>query len=156
MNIDENILKYESEIAFGWVHMIGEIGGIIGMCLGWSVLSFLEMMNHFGGRVGANSSILKKTNIGILILIFFYWSYDTFRDYDQQTEAMELLLETDINPPYVTICDGVNEWVPHFGVKNTVFQEWLNLKYSCSLGYPNYKDAIMECLKHSQDGVLLI
>ena len=144
--LDENVLNYESKIAFGWVDMVGEIGGTIGMVLGWSVITFLEIVNHLGRNIGANLSLLKKINISILILIFFYWSFDTFHDYNHQTEAMELILETKINPPFITVCDGKNSWMPNIGVKKTEFHEWFNLKYPCSIGHPNYKNAIRACL----------
>ena len=41
--LDENLLTYESKLTFGWLNMVGEIGGTVGLCLGWSLLSFLEM-----------------------------------------------------------------------------------------------------------------
>ena len=93
--LDENLLTYKSKLTFGWLNMVGEIGGTVGLCLGWSLMSFLEMTNLFGHNIGADLSILKKINASLLILVFLYWSYGLFDDYHRETESMELVLETD-------------------------------------------------------------
>ena len=32
--LDENLLSYDSKVTFGWLNMVGEIGGTVGLCLG--------------------------------------------------------------------------------------------------------------------------
>ena len=125
------------------------------------------MTNFFGSNIGADLSVLKKINVSVLILIFLYWSYGLFDDYRKETEAMELVLETDtgldaiakletkINHPYVTVCDAwMNQWVLNKGVKRTVFHNWLDQSFNCTNNSPNYKDAIKACLEDSQENII--
>jgi hypothetical protein len=59
---DEFIGLHRSEL-FGLMDFIGNIGGLLGLFMGISILSFIEMIYHFTLRIACNK-FQKKNQAG--------------------------------------------------------------------------------------------
>ena len=151
ITLDDTLELHESFIGYDGISFIGEAGGTLGMCLGWSLLFFIEVLLDYTVK---NSNLHKKLNrLGIfsLLLIFLYWSSSTVIDYHEQSESMELALETATYPPHITVCRKSYHCVnPDNVVICTLeyeFMVWLNQMYPCSKNQSDYKDGVMACLQ---------
>ena len=139
--MDENIEVHESFITYGAVNLIGDLGGTMGMCLGWSAFYFIEkFLIHFFSKT---SHMQNKTIVVMLLLaLFLFWSSYVVNDYVNETESMELVVENEIYPPVVTICRmaptylGMEYQTDH----EYSFMNWLHETHECSKGKDDKQD----------------
>ena len=154
ITLDDTLEFHKSFIGYDGISFIGEAGGTLGMCLGWSLLFFVELLLDY---VVKNSFLRKKlTRLGIfsLLLIFLYWSSSTLIDYHEQSESMELGFETTMYPPHITICRKKNSCVHQLCTLEYEFMVWLNQMYPCSKNQADYKDGMIACLQSNYSDIL--
>ena len=139
--MDENIEVHESFITYGAVNLIGDLGGTMGMCLGWSAFYFIEkFLIHFFSK----TSYMQNKNIVVMLLLslFLFWSSYVVNDYINETESMELVVENKIYPPVVTVCRmaptyvGMDYQTDH----EYSFMNWLHETHDCSKGKDDKQD----------------
>ena len=150
ITVDENLEVHNSYIPYGIGNLMGEVGGTLGMCVGWSILFFTEVLISF---LIKNDKISRKTlhkmSIIIIITIFLYWASDFLKQYDEESESMELTLEAKNYAPHIMLCKiDHSSWSgdPSWG---NPFMKWFNEKHPCSKDSPTYKDAVEKCLMQS-------
>ena len=135
ISMDENIEVHESFITYGAVNLIGDLGGTMGMCLGWSAFYFIEkFLIHFLSKRTHTQN--KNIVVTLLLALFLFWSSYVVNDYINETESMELEVENEIYPPLVTICRmaptyvGMDYQTDH----EYSFMNWLHETHECSIG----------------------
>ena len=69
------------------------------MCLGWSLLFLVELLLDYAVQDSKLHMKLTRLSIFSLVMIFLYWSSSTMIDYYEQSESMELDLESMTYPP---------------------------------------------------------
>ena len=96
---------HESFIVYDIISFLGEAGGFLGICLGYSGLSMVEFLSQLGIRNIVNRKRVDKACFYAALIIFAYWSSSVASDYHNETEVMELISEDGIlQPPDITIC----------------------------------------------------
>ena len=158
ITLDDTLELHESFIGYDAISFIGEAGGTLGMCLGWSLLFFVELLLDYAVQDSKLHKKLNRVGIFSLLLIFLYWSSSTMIDYNEQSESMELSLETMTYPPHITICSKKNYCVNPGNVVQCKleyeFMAWLNQTYPCSKNQTDYKNAVIACLQPNHTDIL--
>ena len=158
ITLDDTLELHESFINYDGISFIGEAGGTLGMCLGWSGLFFIELLLDYAVHDSNLHMKLTRFSILSLFLIFLYWSSSTIIDYNEQSESMELSLETMTYPPHITICSKKNDCVNPGNVVQCKleyeFMAWLNQTYPCSKNQNDYKNAVIDCLQSNHTDIL--
>ena len=75
--------------------MIGEIGGTLGLFLGWSSLFFMETLF---GLATKRSAGFRKMSVAIFLIIFAYWSSDVIVDYSNGMNVQKSCLVIEMAP----------------------------------------------------------
>ena len=158
ITLDDTLELHESFIGYDAISFLGEAGGTLGMCLGWSLLFFVELLLDYAVQDSKLHIKLTRFSIFSLLMIFLYWSSSTMIDYYEQSESMELDLETMTYPPHITVCNKKNYCVNQDTVVQCKlkyrFMEWLNQMYPCSKNQPDYKSAVIACLQSNHIDIL--
>ena len=158
ITLDDTLELHESFIGYDGISFIGEAGGTLGMCLGWSLLFVIELLLDYAVKNSNLHRKLTRFSIFSLLLIFVYWSSSTMIDYYQQNESMELGLETMTYPPHITICKKKicvnNQNIIWHCTLKFEFMLWLNQMYPCSKNQTNYKDGVLACLQSNHLEIL--
>ena len=158
ITLDDTLELHESFIGYDGISFVGEAGGTLGMCLGWSLLFFVELLLDYAVHDSNVHKKLTRFSIFSLLLIFLYWSSSTIIDYNEQSESMELSLETMTYPPHITICSKKNYCVNPGNVVQCKleyeFMAWLNQTYPCSKNQTDYKNAVIACLQSNHTDIL--
>ena len=90
-------------------------------------------------------------SIIIIITTFLYWSSDFLKQYDEESESMELNLEEKNYAPHIMLCKiDHGSWTGDSYWGNP-FMKWFNEKHPCSKDSSTYKDAVEKCLISSTD-----
>ena len=119
---------------------MGEIGGTLGMFLGWSLFSIIDIsIVKTCGSKNRNPTFFIKLSSIFLIPVLVYWSFDALDKFMTEEETMELQLETDFTRPFVTICREQN------------YMEMLHERHPCSKNGSTYFKAIRSCTLQSID-----
>ena len=149
ITVDENLEVHNSYVPYGIGNLMGEVGGTLGMCVGWSILFFTEVLITFLIKNKITRKTLHRMSIIIIITIFLYWSSDFLRQYDEESESMELTLEKENYPPHIMLCKIEHgSWTGGSWWGNP-FMEWFNEKHPCSKDTLSYKDGVKKCLMSS-------
>ena len=141
---------HDSFIGYNAISFIGETGGTLGMCVGWSALFFMELLLSFIIKDIVTKDNLRRISLVFLMIIFTYWCSFSIKDYNDEVESMELNLVPEMYPPHLTICrieNGPN------GPKDA-FMEWFHQMYPCSGNHPDYKNSLTACLQSNNDEVI--
>ena len=149
ITVDENLEVHNSYVPYGIGNLMGEVGGTLGMCVGWSILFFTEVLITFLIKNKITRKTLHRMSIIIIITIFLYWSSDFLKQYNEESESMELTLEKENYPPHIMLCKIEHgSWTggPYWG---NPFMEWFNEKHPCSKDTLSYKDGVKKCLMSS-------
>ena len=152
ITLDDTLELHESLIAYDGVSFIGETGGTLGMCLGWSLFFFIESLLDYAVKNSNMHKKLTRLSTLSLLMIFLYWFSFTIIDYHEQSESMELGLETMTYPPYITICRKSAN--PYTFTLEYGFMVWLNELYPCSKNQTDYKDGVIACLQFNHTDIL--
>ena len=146
ITLDDTIVQHETTINYGANNLIGEMGAIMTITLGWNVLMILEVIVDTLLRKNDLKQNLKRVLKLMLFLIGIYWSHWTMLDYYYENETMELQLVKKMFPPHVTVCKvEIDDWYAHKH-KNS-FMKWFHQNFPCGKKYPDYKNSIKACLK---------
>lgn len=127
----DNKETQESFIVYDIIALLGESGGFLGICLGYSGLSMVEFLSKLGIKDVVNRRRVDKTCFYVSLIIFAYWSSFVASDYFNENEIMELIVEDGIlQPPDITICriDPVHpicEVLSSYGMTNE--EVWCNI-----------------------------
>ena len=101
----DNKKTQESFIVYDIVALLGEAGGFLGICLGYSGLSMVEFLSKLGIKDVVDRRRVDKACFYASLIIFAYWSSLVASDYYNEIEIMELIVEDGIlQPPDITIC----------------------------------------------------
>ena len=150
ITVDENFEVHDSYIPYGIGNLMGEVGGTLGMCLGWSTLFFTEVLISFLIKSKITRKPLNRMSIIIMITIFLYWSSDFLKQYSEESESMELTLEKDNYAPHIMLCKVEHSmWTGGSWGWKKPFMDWFNEKHPCSKDSPTYMDAVKKCLMSS-------
>ena len=105
ITIDSNIAEVDSAVGYKIANYIGELGGTMGLFLGWSFLFILETLIVVITRDNKKAmSVLKYILTCSLWLISMYWCKDIFDSYTNEVESMQFHYEQNVTSPDVTIC----------------------------------------------------
>ena len=135
IGMSEKIQKYTSKIDFGLDELVAEIGGTMGLFLGWSFFSVAKIF-------------LRKRDfwfpITVIVCLFMssaIWSQSSLDKYFNEKLSMEFQIEREKNMPFITIC-------PYLTVMNIIYQ--MN---PCARIFrePNFMGTIEHCLKNNPD-----
>ena len=155
ITVDENLEVRNSYVPYGIGNLMGEVGGTLGMCVGWSILFFTEVLITFLIKNKITRKTLNRMSIIIIITIFLYWSSDFLKQYDEESESMELTLEKENSPPHIMLCKIEHgSWSGDPAILHNwgnPFMEWFNEKHPCSKDSLTYKDAVKKCLISSDN-----
>ena len=77
----DNKETQESFIVYDIISLLGEAGGFLGICLGYSGLSMVEFLSKFGINNVVNRRKVDKTCFFFFFIIFAYWSSFVASDY---------------------------------------------------------------------------
>ena len=176
ITVDENLEVHKSYVPYGIGNLMGEVGGTLSMCVGWSILFLTEVLITFLIKNKIARKTLHRMSIIIIITIFLYWSSDFLKQYDEESESMELSLEKDNYAPHIMLCKVEHftwtaNWSEYWGsqkdktwknfyaqidffktiskILEVKFMKWFNKKYPCSKDSLTYKDAVKKCLMSS-------
>ena len=101
----DNKETQECFIVYDIISLLGEAGGFLGICLGYSGLSMVEFLSKLGINDVVNRRKVDETCFYVFLIIFAYWSSFVASDYYNENEIMELIAEDGIlQPPDITIC----------------------------------------------------
>ena len=135
ITMDDTIVQYQTSIGYTTANFVGEVGGTMGIFLGWSILYLLEVLIGLI-RFKSIRSIIKSCCIFILAASFIFWSHDVFVAYFGEYESMQFLLEKISKVPHLTLCADQS------------FKTSLGSLYPCS-NYPedgSFFEKIKNCL----------
>ena len=137
-------MEVESSVSYQLASYIGEVGGIMGIFLGWSAVYFVEILISTFFKNEQSKSSLKITCMILLWITSIYWCKDAFDAYTNENESMEFSFE-ETSVPDLTICQ------PYFGWK-------LGDNYPCANVYElklDFMEAIKECLRTDNSTTIL-
>ena len=161
ITMDQTMVVQETSIEYNIINLIGEVGGTLGMGLGWSIFFFWELL--VGVVTKERKARMKLNWFGFMSLfgIFIYWSSGAVMDFHYESESMELNLEDKMFPPHITICkigyediydgsmaDPSMGWTQFRQINS--FMKWFKDSYPCSGNHPDYKNSLRSCLEQSQ------
>ena len=156
ITMDEYLIVHQSVISYDMINLIGEIGGTLGLFLGWSSLFFMETLF---GLASKRSAGYRKLSIFIFLIIFAYWSSAVIGDYSQEAKATELNPLEEIYPPHVTICKiKCFTGSAQSGYENDcklIFKDWLNEKCPSSINSSSYMESVRNCLQFEDSDDIL-
>ena len=156
ITIDQTIVVQKTFIEYNAINLTGEVGGTLGMGLGWSVFFFWELLVGLVTKDRTRRMRLNWFGFMSLFWIFIYWSSGAVMDFHYESESMELNLEDKMFPPHITICKvefediygGSMGWTQLR--RTNSFMKWFKDTHPCSGLYPDYKNSIRSCLEQSQ------
>ena len=129
-------------IEYNAINLTGEVGGTLGMGLGWSVFFFWELLVGLVTKDRTRRMRLNWFGFMSLFWIFIYWSSGAVMDFHYESESMELNLEDKMFPPHITICKvefediygGSMGWTQLR--RTNSFMKWFKDTHPCSGLYP--------------------
>ena len=140
ITIDSNIAEVDSAVGYKIANYIGELGGTMGLFLGWSFLFILENLIGVITRDNKKAmSVLKYILTCSLWLISMYWCKDIFDSYTNEVESMQFHYEQNVTSPDVTICYS------NFG--SILRNIYPCLEEDGGLEF-DFQEAIVKCLKN--------
>ena len=160
ITMDQTIVVQKTFIEYNAINLTGEVGGTLGMGLGWSVFFFWELLVGLVTKDRTRRMKLNWFGFMTLFLIFIYWSSGAVMDFHYESESMELNLEGKMFPPHITICKvefediygGSMGWTQLRRINS--FMKWFKDTHPCSGNYPDYKNSLRSCLEQSQHHVV--
>ena len=99
--------EHRSFINYNFSSLLAESGGILGLFLGWSILSMISyLISHL--HLKSFESLLTEIVTSCLIVGFIIWSKDLFQMYFNEAETFEIQVQQGFTPPFVTLCPKVS------------------------------------------------
>ena len=130
-----HIEVYQLSIQYTLASLIGEIGGTMGIFLGWSIIMIFETILHILKKRKLKVSFKKWVMIIPLLLLSVYWAKDSIMSFAYQAEKTEVQIKTGpLSLPSVTVCPYV------------AFESWMDLNYPCSQNESGFLTAVKKCL----------
>ena len=112
IHMDNSVEEYKSSISYRGVNLISDIGGTLGLFLGWSIAL---CANYVVNLVKSKTmrSFVTSTMVLILFIGFVQWSSPVFEKFIYEEETVELQTEQGYTPPYVTMCpyESFHAWL---------------------------------------------
>ena len=144
----DTLEAHESFVAYDGIAFLGEVGGFLGICLGYSAVSIIEFLSKFVIKDNLRRGKFDKTCFYVMLTVFAYWSSYVVSDHYKENEVMDLKVEEGIMPPDITIC-RFEYYMDYFVDYKLPFWKWFNSKHPCSINHTNYKNAIKACMQQS-------
>ena len=133
--MNSHIEVYQLSIQFTLASLIGEIGGMMGIFLGWSIIMIFETIICILKKRKLKVSLNKWVMITPLLLLSVYWAKDSIVSFAFQAEKTEVQIKTGpLSLPSVTVCPYV------------AFESWMDLNYPCSQNDSGFLQAVKKCL----------
>ena len=134
IHMDNSVEEYKSSISYRGVNLISDIGGTLGLFLGWSIAL---CANYVVNLVKSKTmrSCVTSSIVMILFIGFVQWSRPVFEKFIHEDETVEFQTEQGYTSPYVTFC-------PH-----EKYDEWLYQSLSCPL-YDELYDDLYQMLEY--------
>ena len=103
IHMDNSMMVYKSLISYNGVNLLSDIGGTLGLFLGWSIaLCTGFLIKLFKSKTVR--AFFASTIVLILFIGFVQWSTPVFEKFSNQEETVEFQTEKGFSAPYVTMC----------------------------------------------------
>ena len=97
------MMEYESFIGYNGVNLLSDVGGTLGLFMGWSIAYCTDIIAKFFKRKTIRSIFISIIML-ILMIGFIQWSTPIFYRFVEEVETVEFRKEKSLTFPYVTIC----------------------------------------------------
>ena len=97
------MVEYESLIGYDGVNLLSDVGGTLGLFMGWSIAYCTDIIAKFFKRKTIRSIFISIIML-ILMIGFIQWSTPIFYRFAEEVETVEFRKEKSLTFPYVTIC----------------------------------------------------
>ena len=136
IRMDNTMMEYKSFISYNGVNLLSDIGGTLGLFLGWSIAFCTDyIINLFKSRT--IRTFVASTIVLVLFAGFLQWSRSVFEKYTNQEETVEFQTEKGFSPPYVTMCPRKD------------FINWLHQNFpTCSKNFPEVDESFYGMVKN--------
>ena len=137
--------KYEAYTSYHFLNLFTEIGGIMGLFLGWSFFSILNGIVDFfmekKSVIKINRVKIQRGLTIIFLMSFLALSWEFIEMYSIEKESLEIVTKKGYSQfPFVTICPSQQ------------FQTAMGIKYPCIQNYTNkFFDGVKNCLSTNPD-----
>ncbi len=138
IKMDGNVKSFDSSVSYGLSGLIGEIGGTIGVFLGWSIWSVIQAGLEILQPKRKAKIFLTNIFGGILLLSFAYWSLEAFDIFANEKETMEFQSKPNLKRPWITVCPF----------------NWLSYEYPECGSTEKFIDGVRNCLAQNQSLVV--
>ena len=124
----DTLEAHESFIAYDGIAFLGEVGGFLGICLGYSAVSMIEFLSKFVIKDNLRRGKFDKSCFYVMLTIFAYWSSYVVSDHYKENEVMDLKVEEGIMPPDITLCRFKYDYQYNLVDYKLPFWQWFNSK----------------------------
>ena len=143
--MDDHVEDFKVFQSYNFDSFMAEIGGMMGVFLGWSflfiVVTLLEFVKHERLRWWIEFAMTL-----VLALALIIWGWTTVDDYLNQNDSMEFSIKKGWSPPQITICPYLAFNV--FGNDDM----GSSIGQSCHTNDSDFFDTLKNCLKVDPNG----
>ena len=101
IRMDNHVEEFKVSPSYEFDNFMSDIGGIMGVFLGWSflffVVSFLKLIKNDRMKWWIEFALTI-----VLVFALIGWGWDTVHNYVNQSDSMEILVEKGWHPPQIT------------------------------------------------------
>ena len=115
-HMENSIEQYKSFIGYNGVNLLSDVGGTLGLFLGWSIALCTDYIINLLQNKTMRSCVT-STIAMILLIGFLQWSTPVFEKFMDEDETVEFQTVQGYTSPYVTFCprEKYHAWLEQTG-----------------------------------------